>query len=102
MPTAEVLSTSFDVGAKAFGFAVAWSRPNSGSAPATIFRMLRGRAEELSHAPDSTISVCIGVERGPHPRAYKSLRRCAKFGRSEVPVGADRDPSKSPDILVRS
>jgi 2-haloacid dehalogenase len=57
-----VSSNSFDAaGAKAFGFTVAWIRrsgPSSGSGgPATMFGMLRGRAEELGHAPDHTVSA---------------------------------------------
>jgi 2-haloacid dehalogenase len=61
VPKEEVLfvsSNSFDVvGAKAFGFAVAWIRRSGGSVPATLFGMLRGRAEELGHAPDHTVSA---------------------------------------------
>ncbi len=61
VPKEEVLfvsSNSFDaIGAKAFGFAVAWIRRNTGGATATIFGMLRGRAEELGHALDHTVSV---------------------------------------------
>jgi 2-haloacid dehalogenase len=61
VPNEEVLfvsSNSFDaVGAKAFGFEVAWIHRSSGGVPATTFGMLRGRAEELGHAPDHTISV---------------------------------------------
>ena len=61
VPKDEVLfvsSNSFDVtGAKAFGFAVAWIRRSGGGAPATMFGMLRGRAEELGHAPDHTVSA---------------------------------------------
>lgn len=57
---AEVLfvsSNSFDVvGAKAFGFNVAWVRRSAGG-PATMFGMLRGRAEELGHLPDHTVSA---------------------------------------------
>jgi len=53
-----VSSNSFDaVGAKAFGFEVAWIRRSGGGGPATIFGMLRGRAEELGHAPDHTVSA---------------------------------------------
>ena len=53
-----VSSNSFDaVGAKAFGFEVAWIRRGSGDALATMFGMVRGRAEELGHAPDHTISA---------------------------------------------
>lgn len=52
-----VSSNSFDVtGAKAFGFRVAWIR-RSGSSPVTIYGMLRGRPEELGHAPDHTVST---------------------------------------------
>jgi len=61
VPKEEVLfvsSNSFDaVGAKAFGFAVAWIRRGGGGVPATMFGMLRGRAEELGHAPDHTVSA---------------------------------------------
>jgi 2-haloacid dehalogenase len=61
VPKEEVLfvsSNSFDaVGAKAFGFAVAWIRRSGGSTPAALFGMLRGRAEELGHVPDHTVSA---------------------------------------------
>src|SRR5271169_1397521 len=61
VPKEEVLfvsSNSFDaVGAKAFGFAVAWIRRGGGGVPATMFGMLRGRAVELGHAPDHTVSA---------------------------------------------
>jgi 2-haloacid dehalogenase len=61
VPKDEVLfvsSNSFDVvGAKAFGFEVAWIRRSGRGAPATMFGMLRGRAEELGHAPDHTVSA---------------------------------------------
>ena len=61
VPKEEVLfvsSNGFDVaGAKAFGFEVAWIRRSGGGAPATMFGMLRGRAEELGHAPDHTVSA---------------------------------------------
>src|SRR5947209_867738 len=61
VPKEEVLfvsSNSFDaVGAKAFGFEVAWIRRTGGSFPTSIFGMLRGRAEELGHAPDHTVSA---------------------------------------------
>ena len=61
VPKEEVLfvsSNSFDVvGAKAFGFEVAWIRRTGGGASATMFGMLRGRAEELGHAPDHTVSA---------------------------------------------
>jgi 2-haloacid dehalogenase len=51
-----VSSNSFDlVGAKAFGFKVAWIHRSGGSGPATMFAMLRGRAEELGHAPDHIV-----------------------------------------------
>jgi hypothetical protein len=50
------------IGAKAFGFQVAWIRRAGGGAPATaplgasaVFRVLRGRAEELGYAPDHTV-----------------------------------------------
>jgi 2-haloacid dehalogenase len=60
VPKEEVLfvsSNSFDVaGAKAFGFEVAWIRRSSGGAPATMFGTLRGRPEELGHAPDHIVS----------------------------------------------
>jgi len=53
-----VSSNSFDaVGAKAFGFQVAWIRRSGATVPATMFGMLRGRAEELGHTPDHTISA---------------------------------------------
>jgi 2-haloacid dehalogenase len=53
-----VASNSFDVaGAKAFGFEVAWIRRSGQGTPATMFGMLRGRAEELGHAPDHTIAA---------------------------------------------
>ena len=53
-----VSSNSFDVsGAKAFGFEVAWIRRSGGGAPANMFGMLRGRAEELGHTPDHTVSA---------------------------------------------
>jgi len=61
VPKEEVLfvsSNGFDVaGAKAFGFKVAWIHRSGGGAPATMFGMLRGRAEELGHAPDHTVSA---------------------------------------------
>jgi 2-haloacid dehalogenase len=53
-----VSSNSFDlVGAKAFGFKVAWIRRSGGSRPATMFGLLRGRAEELGHGPDHVVSA---------------------------------------------
>jgi 2-haloacid dehalogenase len=53
-----VSSNSFDaVGAKAFGFNVAWIRRSGSGDPATMFGMLRGRAEELGHAPDHVVSA---------------------------------------------
>ena len=53
-----VSSNSFDpVGAKAFGFNVAWIRRSGSKDPATMFGMLRGRAEELGHTPDHTVSA---------------------------------------------
>ena len=53
-----VSSNSFDVvGAKAFGFDVAWIRRSGSGDPATMFGMLRGRAEELGHAPDYVVSA---------------------------------------------
>lgn len=53
-----VSSNSFDAaGAKAFGFKVAWVRRAGAGGQQTMFGMLRGRAEELGHAPDHTISV---------------------------------------------
>jgi 2-haloacid dehalogenase len=61
VPNEEILfvsSNSFDaVGAKAFGFEVAWIRRSGRGAPAAMFGMLRGRAEELGHAPDHTVSA---------------------------------------------
>ncbi len=61
VPQEEVLfvsSNSFDVaGAKSFGFKVAWIRRGSAGASATMFGMLRGRTEELGHAPDHTVSA---------------------------------------------
>ena len=61
VPKEEVLfvsSNSFDVvGAKAFGFIVAWIRRSGGSGPATMFGMLRGRAEEFGHAADHVVSA---------------------------------------------
>lgn len=57
---AEVLfvsSNGFDIaGASAFGFRTAWIR-RSGAAPAGMYGMLRGRAEELGHTPDHTIAA---------------------------------------------
>ena len=51
-----VSSNGFDVaGAKAFGFNVAWIRRGGGGA-ASLYSMLRGRAEELGHAPDHVVS----------------------------------------------
>ena len=44
-------------GAKAFGFKVAWIRRSGGSDPATMLGMLRGRAEEIGHAPDHVVSA---------------------------------------------
>ena len=59
VPTAELLfvsSNGFDVvGAKAFGFATAWVRRGAGAS--SMFGMLRGRAEELGHRPDHTVSA---------------------------------------------
>jgi 2-haloacid dehalogenase len=53
-----VSSNSFDVvGAKAFGFNVAWIRRSGSKDPATMFGMLRGRAEELGYAPDHIVSA---------------------------------------------
>jgi 2-haloacid dehalogenase len=53
-----VSSNSFDaVGAKAFGFNVAWIRRSGSRDPATMFGMLRGRAEELGYAPDHVVSA---------------------------------------------
>jgi 2-haloacid dehalogenase len=60
VPKEEVLfvsSNSFDVvGAKAFGFDVAWIRRSGGTDPDTMFGMLRGRAEELGDGPDYVVS----------------------------------------------
>ena len=51
-----VSSNGFDVsGAKAFGFNVAWIR-RGGAGAATLYGMLRGRAEELGHAADHIVS----------------------------------------------
>ena len=65
VPNEEVLfvsSNSFDaVGAKAFGFEVAWIRRGGGGDPATMFGMLRRRGEELGHTPDHTISALTGL-----------------------------------------
>jgi len=56
-----VSSNSFDVvGAKAFGFRVAWIR-RSVSNPGTMFAMLRGRAEELGHGPDHIVSALTNL-----------------------------------------
>jgi FMN phosphatase YigB (HAD superfamily) len=53
-----VSSNSFDVvSAKAFGFNVTWVCRSGGKDPATMFGMLRGRAEELGHAPDHVVSA---------------------------------------------
>jgi 2-haloacid dehalogenase len=53
-----VSSNSFDVvGAKAFGFNVAWIRRSGSKHPATMFGMLRGRTEELGYAPDHIVSA---------------------------------------------
>jgi 2-haloacid dehalogenase len=61
VPKEEVLfvsSNGFDVvGAKAFGFKVAWIRRSGDGAPASMFGMLRGRAEELGHTPDHVLSA---------------------------------------------
>jgi len=59
-----VSSNSFDVvGAKAFGFEAAWIRRSAVAGPATMFGMLRGRAEELGHAPDHTVSALTDLPR---------------------------------------
>jgi 2-haloacid dehalogenase len=58
-------SNSFDVaGAKAFGFKVAWIRRGGAASPvdgpidsAVLYRMLRGRAEELGHVADYVVSA---------------------------------------------
>jgi 2-haloacid dehalogenase len=51
-----VSSNGFDVaGAKAFGFNVAWIH-RGGEGAATLYRMLRGCAEELGHPPDHVVS----------------------------------------------
>jgi len=65
--TGEVLfvsSNGFDVaGAKHFGFKVAWIRrsavaaPNGPIGPAQMYRLLRGNAETLGHAPDYTVAA---------------------------------------------
>ena len=53
-----VSSNSFDaVGAKAFGFQVAWIRRGGGVAAPTMYAMLRGRTEELGHTPNHTIAA---------------------------------------------
>ncbi|MBV9686127.1 MAG: haloacid dehalogenase type II [Alphaproteobacteria bacterium] len=53
-----VSSNGFDVGgAKSFGFEVAWVRRAAAGGHQSMFGMLRGRAEELGHAPDHTISA---------------------------------------------
>jgi 2-haloacid dehalogenase len=53
-----VSSNSFDVvGAKAFGFNVAWVRRGGSGNSVTMLGMLRGRAEELGHAPDHVVSA---------------------------------------------
>jgi 2-haloacid dehalogenase len=68
VPKAEILfvsSNGFDVtGAKAFGFKVAWIRRARGELPteeplgaSAMFRLLRGRAEELGRAPDHIVSA---------------------------------------------
>jgi 2-haloacid dehalogenase len=52
-----VSSNGFDVaGAKAFGFTVTWIR-RTGERPATLYGMLRGRAEELGHPADHVVSA---------------------------------------------
>jgi 2-haloacid dehalogenase len=67
VPKEEVLfvsSNGFDaVGAKAFGFKVAWIRRSGGGTLATLFGMLRGRAEELGHAPDHIVSALTDLPR---------------------------------------
>jgi 2-haloacid dehalogenase len=58
-----VSSYGFDVaGAKAFGFNVAWIRRGGGRA-ATLYGMLRGRAEELGHTPDRVIAALTDLPR---------------------------------------
>jgi 2-haloacid dehalogenase len=53
-----VSSNSFDVvGAKAFGFKVAWVHRGGSGNPARMFGMLRGRVEELGHPPDHVVSA---------------------------------------------
>ena len=50
-----VSSNGFDAaGAKAFGFNVVWIRRSDAGA-ATLYGMLRGRAEELGHPPDHVV-----------------------------------------------
>ena len=67
IPSQQVLfvsSNGFDAaGAKAFGFKVAWIRRGGEAGPATspigaseLFRLLRGRAEELGPPPDHLVS----------------------------------------------
>jgi 2-haloacid dehalogenase len=59
-----VSSNSFDVvGAKAFGFNVAWIRRSGSKDPATMFGMLRGRAEELGNAPDHVVSALTDLQK---------------------------------------
>jgi 2-haloacid dehalogenase len=58
-----VSSNGFDVaGAKAFGFNVAWIRRSGAGAP-TLYGMLRGRAEELGHAPDHVVSSLTDLQK---------------------------------------
>ncbi|MGA8699973.1 MAG: haloacid dehalogenase type II, partial [Xanthobacteraceae bacterium] len=58
-----VSSNSFDVvGAKHFGFKVAWIRRGGGApsgpiGPAQMYRLLRGNAETLGYRPDHTVAA---------------------------------------------
>ena len=57
-----ISSNGFDVaGAKAFGFNVAWIC-RGGEGAATLYGMLRGRAEELGHGPDHVVSSLIDLQ----------------------------------------
>jgi len=64
-----VSSNGFDVvGAKRFGFNVAWIRRGGGPGvpidpvlPAQLFRLLRGSAERLGHVPDHVVAALTDV-----------------------------------------
>jgi 2-haloacid dehalogenase len=57
-----VSSNGFDVvGAKAFGFNVAWIRRSGGATP-SLYAMLRSRAEELGHASDHLVSSLTDLQ----------------------------------------